>query len=57
MQYSHFKCRPLPRCQITLTLKHSPSGHVTNDPQKEEFLVFHLSLQDSRSVRKLGKVS
>lgn len=46
MQCSHFKCHPLPLCQITLTLKHSPSGHVTNDPQKEEFLVFHLSLQD-----------
>lgn len=46
MQYSYFKYLCLILLQITLTLKYSPSGQVTNDPQKEEFLVFHLSHQD-----------
>lgn len=45
-QYSHFKYLPLTLLQITLTLKYSPSGRVTNNLQKEEFLVFHLSHQD-----------
>lgn len=55
MQYSHFMNIPLTLLQTLLTLKYSPSGQVTDDPQQEELLVFHVSHQDKQKCEKIGR--